>query len=739
LRHPFRYTFIVGLVALGTALAAVGGWRYARASAPVSGPIILISVDSLRADRLPAYGYAGVRTPAIDALANDGIVFERAYAHASQTLPAHVSLLSGRLPFRTGVRNNLGFSIKASERLLAEMLRDRGYETAGVVSSYVLREETGISQGFAFFDDDFADVHPVGQVESAEVPLERDGMHAELIAERWLASVGTERAFLFLHLYEPHAPYAPPERFAEYSPYDGEIAYVDEIVGRLVKYLKAHQLYDKSTIVLVSDHGEGLGDHGEQGHGLLAYEEAMRVPLIVKRSAGEGAGRRVQAVVQHVDLVPTILDMARAPAPDTLDGRSLTPLLENTGTPAPRMVYGESMYGRYHFGWREIRTATDGRYWYIQAPKPELHDLLVPGSSRRNLIAERPGEAAALASWLDRLTAGSPVDELARTSAADRGRLAALGYVGVQPAPPTTQPEPDQKRQVALVERYRAAMDSASARKWQRAIDLLQDVLEDEPEMAEVWGQLGATAFKGERFKLSADAYRRASAQAPSNGEFHLGAASALMRLRRVDEAREHAAAALAVAESDAAVAVAAHEMLARLALAARDGVDARAQAELAQRIEPGLPLLTYVEAYLLYDQGRFADAAALFKEAAAAISARRAHQIADLHFYAADALLQAGQPADAEPHLIEELRHFPRNQRARAALARLYHDSGRTELAAETAASIAQIGQTPETYQTAARLLTGFGQTKQAAALRVEAAQAFGKPSAPDGRVTRR
>jgi arylsulfatase A-like enzyme len=331
LHRPFRYTFIVGLVALGTALAAVGGWRFARASAPVSGPIILISIDSLRADRLPLYGYSGVRTPAIDALAADGILFERAYAHAPLTLPAHTSLLTGRLPLRTGVRNNLGFTIKGAERLLAEMLRDRGYETAGVVSSYVLRADTGMSQGFAFFDDDLSGEQAAGQP-VAEPPLERDGMQSASIAERWLDSVGTGRAFLFLHLYEPHAPHAPPERFAELSPYDGEVAYVDEIVGRLVKYLKAHQLYDQSTIVLVSDHGESLGDHGETGHGLLAYEEVMRVPLIIKRSAGEGAGRRVKELVQHVDLVPTILEMARAPVPDTLDGRSLMPLLENAAT-----------------------------------------------------------------------------------------------------------------------------------------------------------------------------------------------------------------------------------------------------------------------------------------------------------------------------------------------------------------------------------------------------------------------
>ena len=168
----------------------MGGWRYARASAPVSGPIIVISIDTLRADHLPAYGYTKVKTPAIDALAADGVVFERAYSHAPQTLPAHASLLSGRLPFETGVRDNVGFAVKAGERLLPQMLRDRGFATGGVVSAYVLRKETGIGQGFDFFDDEM----PPGSPEPSIGQVQRDGAESEAIAERWLGSIGTSRA-----------------------------------------------------------------------------------------------------------------------------------------------------------------------------------------------------------------------------------------------------------------------------------------------------------------------------------------------------------------------------------------------------------------------------------------------------------------------------------------------------------------------------------------------------------------
>ena len=339
--RPFRYTFILGLVAAGTALAAVGGWRYARASAPVSGPIILITIDALRADRLPLYGYSRVKTPAFDALGADGVVFERAYSHVPQPLPAHASLFSGRLPFETGVRDGVGFAVKDGERMLAEVLSDRDYATGAVVSSIALGRETGLAQGFAFFDDRF------DEPDNPESPIRRSGEASERVAERWLQSAGTPRAFLFLHLADLHAPSAWASRVDQDEPYDGAVAHVDDIVGRLMKYLKGHQLYDQSTIILVGGHGEGLGSHGELAHGLWVYDEAVHVPLVVKQAAGEGAGRRVTDLVQHVDLMPTILDLAKAPVPNNLRGQSLKPLLAGPGHLPRRLAYAESLLGTW--------------------------------------------------------------------------------------------------------------------------------------------------------------------------------------------------------------------------------------------------------------------------------------------------------------------------------------------------------------------------------------------------------
>ncbi len=650
--RPIRFTFILFLAGLCTALAAVGGWRYARASAPLSGPIILISIDTLRADHLPPYGYAHVKTPAIAALAADGVLFERAYSHSPQTLPAHAALLSGKLPSENGVRVDEGAAIKPGERLLPQMLRDRGYATAGVVSSALLGKGTGIGQGFEFF-------------ESPALAGSRDGDESETIAERWLASHST-RAFMFLHLDEPHAPYEPPDRFAEFAAYDGEIAYADEIVGRLVKYLKSHQLYDRSTIVLLSDHGEGLGEHGEDEHGLFVNQEAVHVPLIIKQESNTSPGRRVRDVVQHIDLVPTILDLVKAPLPWGLRGRSLKPLLEGTGRPEPVSVYSESLYGRTHFGWSAVTALTSDR-----TPAPVLAD---------------------------------PLEDAAKKS--------------------------------EIVNSYRRAVALAADSRWREAIPILQAILRQDVEMAEVWRLLGTVAARIDRHDDVLNASWYWIGLKPEDPNAYLAAAAALVKLKRLDEAREQAAVALTVAsEKDRRPRAAAHELLARLALAKHDAETAREEAALALKADPAFPMPQYVDARLLYDQGKYDEALTLFERAAAALEKPGASPIAELHFYMGDVLIRQERTAEAEAALLEELRAFPQNLRARGALALLYHTGGRSDEASSAVSDLIRAIPTPDGYATAARLLTTFGDRKQAETVRAEGRRVFAESS----KLTRR
>jgi arylsulfatase A-like enzyme/Flp pilus assembly protein TadD len=726
--RPVRYTFILVVVAIAIGLAAAGGWKYARASAPVSGPIVIISIDTLRADHLPAYGYRKVKTPAIDALAADGVLFERAYSHAPQTLPAHAALLSGRLPFETGVRDNVGFAVKQGERLLPQMLHDRGFATGGIVSAFVLRKETGIAQGFDFFDGDM----PQSPVETTIGQVQRDGMQSEKIAETWLDGVGTSRAFLFLHLYEPHKPYEPPERFAQYAPYDGEIAYVDEIVGKLVKYLKGHQLYDRSTIILLSDHGEGLGDHGELEHGLFVYDEAIHVPLVIKQEGNIGAGRRVRDLVQHIDVVPTVLDFVKAPIPGQLRGRSLKPLLEGTDRLKPAPVYSEALYARYHFGWSELTALTDERYRYIRAPRQELYDLERDPKERTNLADDRAQAAQAMRGALARIAAGATIQTPSAVSAEARERLQALGYVGAQSESTAATLDageslPDPKDKHETLERYRQAVDLAGEGKFAGAITVLQQILRDDPQMADVWAQTAAFAVRIDRFDVALDAYKHYIALKPSEAQPYLGAAAALLRLKKYGDAREHALLAAQVAGDKASKVVAsAHELLARIALAQKDPDAAREEAAKAEEADPTMPVAAYTEGRILYDQGKYGEAVQSFEQAIALLRNPGSRTVPELYYYAGDTLGRLERYHDAEVAFNEELRLFPMNTRARAGLAMLYQATERSEEADRAIRDMMRLSPTPDTYALAARLFTMFGHRQEADAVRAEARRTF-------------
>jgi arylsulfatase A-like enzyme len=663
-------------------MAAFGGWRFARASAPVNGPIILISIDALRADHLPAYGYPNVRTPAIDALATDGVVFERAYSNVPQTLPAHAALLTGRLPFETGVRDGIGFTVKSSERLLPEMLGDRGFTTGGFVSSYLLRKDTGIGQGFMVFD---ADLPEKGDRVLADA-LRRDGTDSERIAENWLASAGTDRVFLFLHLDEPRAAAAGGPDTDQHGPYDLAIADVDRTVGRLTRYLKAHQLYDRSTIVLLSDHGQGLGDHGEGTHGLFVYEEGLRVPLIVKQPAGEGAGRRVSALVQLVDIVPTILDLAKAPNPGNLSGRSLKPLLDGEDDFAARPIYAESLYGAYHFGWAELRSVTDGQYRYIDAPQPELYDLVADPAQRENLILTHSQIATTLRAALSTFASSRPVHAAGPVPASERERLEALGYVGVHlDAGSTVRPleQADPKDKHVILEQYRAAVAVAASSEWLPSLQQFRTLARTEPSLIDVWVHLAAVATRAERHDLALEASKEAMELHPADPAITLAAATASLRLRKLEEARQYAALVVATQSADKEWRSAAHALLARVALARHESDGALAEAALAEDADPTRPVRAYVEGRLAHEQGRYVAAAESFELALSAVETSAGPPLGDLRFYTADTLLRLGRFSEAEYLFLEELKAAPLNARTRAGLAAVYRATGRSDEAA--------------------------------------------------------
>ena len=502
----WRYRLVVGLIWLAVAAAATAGWRYARSSGPAYGPVIVISIEALRADRLPVYGYTGVRTPAIDALAADAVAFDRAYAHSPLTLPSHVSMLSGMLPFQTGVRDEVGFPIPNAVSLLPQMLRRRGFKAGGMVSSYLLRKETGLGAAFSFFDDEFAG----GAAADGPAPASRDSAETLKVAERWIESIGTARFFLFLHLDGVGPGAELPARFAKLSPYDGRIAYADELVGGLVAFLKKRGLYNGGIVVLTSDHGESLGSHGELGHGLLLHEAAVRVPLIIKLPRRDGGGRHSAALVQHADIVPTILDLTGAPTPSAVRGRSLRRVLDSpTARLADRAVYAESAAGRYRFGWGEVASLTDGQHRYIRSARPALFDLAKDPGERANLVGTDPEKAEAMRTALEALAGAAPLPAPAVPAEPERSRLAAMGYVtglpGVAPDVPVDQ-LPDVKDRVAAANAYWQATALAARGKTDAAAARYAEFVAADPGLAIGWARLTDVLAAAGRFKEAARA-----------------------------------------------------------------------------------------------------------------------------------------------------------------------------------------------------------------------------------------
>ena len=460
----------------------------------------------------------------------------------------------------------------------------------------------------------------------------------------------------------------------------------DEVLGRFHQVPESASAGRQSTIILVSDHGEGLGDHGEQRHGLLVYDEVLRVPLIIKQAANESAGRRVSDPVQQIDLVPTILDLAKAPVPGNLHGRSLNALLDGTGRIEERTIYAESLYGHFRFGWAGLTSVTDGRYRYIKAPSEELYDLKQDPAERTNL-AERDVETTTrLRQALDRLTSGTTAIEPRDVTHEEYQRLAALGDAGavmsrrVEPAGEL----PDPKDHAAVLETYRTALERAMDRQWPQAIDMLQSIVRDQPQLAGVWADLAAVRFRMGRYEQAVDAYHELLALAPERPSAHLDVSTTLLRLRRLDQAAQHAE--LAISSGGAGVTAQthadAHELLARIALARGEGDVARSEAELAQKTNPGLPF--YVAGRLLYDAGKYEEALPEFERALDAIEDSDGTEVADLHFHTGDTLLRLERRTEAENQFLLELRRFPQDIRTRAALAASYQAAGRREEAGE-------------------------------------------------------
>ncbi|MEO6223644.1 MAG: sulfatase-like hydrolase/transferase [Vicinamibacterales bacterium] len=509
--------------------------------------VVLLTLDTLRADHLGAYGSTEVLTPNLDRLAAEGVVFEQAMTSAPLTLPAHSSIMTGLFPPRHGVRDNGGFFLGPEQVTMAELLSAQGFKTGATVGAFVLDSKWGLDQGFAAYQDDF-DLTNVKAMSLASV--KRPGNEVVDLALKWMDGVAGKRFFSWLHLYDPHAPYESPEPYrSQYKghPYRGAIAFTDAQVGRVLAFLKDRGLADRTIVIVSGDHGEGLGEHGEETHGFFVYESSMHVPLIIHAPFSNTTGRRVAQPVRTVDILPTVLELLQVPAPDLLAGVSLTPLLAGAKEiPNVSMEgYGEAMYPLHHYGWSDLTATRSDRYKLIDAPRPELYDLERDPKELTNIFEERRSVAdAMLRNLRDQkrtMAAGAPAAQ--KTEDVDpetRARLAALGYVGsfVATAEGPASNRADPKDKIGLFNLMTTARDvGKDADKGGEAIAMLQRVVKEDPNVIDAWFMLGNEYFKAGKFPDAVEQFTRALKLKPDYDLAIINMANAYRRMGKDDAA----------------------------------------------------------------------------------------------------------------------------------------------------------------------------------------------------------
>ena len=521
-RRCFRAGPVIGaaVLVLG-ALAAVyvmGTRKSAfRPGAASDHNVLLITLDTTRADRLGCYGYGQARTPHIDDLAREGVRFARAYCPAPLTLPAHSSILTGLHPATHGVRNN-GHDLAPKWRTLAEILKDRGFATAAFVSSFSVDSRFGIGRGFDVYDDTF----------QPQAPLK--GANAERRAEEtfakfsgWLDGNGETRFFAWVHYYDPHLPYDPPSPYREGSPgrpYDGEIAYMDRYVGAVLEALEAKGLLEKTLVVVAGDHGEGLGDKVERGHGIFLYEETVRVPLILHNARVFPKPLVVEAAVRLVDVAPTILEtIGLESEARNMEGLSLVPWIEKLDRPGlPSLV--ETFYPRENFGWSELVGIVVGPWKYVQAPRPELYDLEKDPGETINLAASSPAKTDELRSRLEEELLGlsAPPGPAAgqAVGAGDRERLRSLGYVNFAPAE-SGGAAPDPKDKIGLLELVQRAQAFEFEERYADAERVYREIVAEIPDSPESYVNLAIAEARQNKFDSALETLRRGLGRLPGS------------------------------------------------------------------------------------------------------------------------------------------------------------------------------------------------------------------------------
>jgi arylsulfatase A-like enzyme/Flp pilus assembly protein TadD len=530
-----RVKQVFGAVALLVALTSLH-------AQPTRPNLLLITLDTVRADHLGAYGYRGTATPALDRLAREGVRFADATTPSPLTGPAHAAILTGVYPARYSVRDNATTPVPEQAVTLAELLRTAGYRTGGFIGAFVLGREYGFAQGFDEFDARFSGFDP-----SMKLQAQRRGGAVVDAASAWISrQTGDQPFFAWVHLYDAHAPYAAPPPFAatyRTRPYDGEIAYVDACVARLVSLLERQGRLDRTLVVAIADHGEGLGDHGEGEHGLFLYEPVLRVPWIARLPGRAFAGAVVAEQVRSVDVLPTIADLLGVPLVERVDGESLVGVMKGGARRDPPAAYAETFYPRLHYGWSELRAIRADGWKYIDAPRAELYNMTADAAETRNQLDARGPLAAGLLAELQRVAGdlGSlGAITVPQPDTETLARLRSLGYIGIAaPSGAARGPDPkDMAPQIRMLnETLSRAMDDLGAGRPDQALVGLIKLSAVNERWYDIHLLMGDAYFAKRDFERALGEYAAAAVLNPTSAAPALSTARALIAQSKLDDA----------------------------------------------------------------------------------------------------------------------------------------------------------------------------------------------------------
>ena len=503
---------------------------------------MVITVDTLRADHLRCYGYPNIETPALDALAQRGVLFENAVAQTPLTPPSHASIFTGQNPTVHNVRNTGGFVLQSSSHPLARILQEQGWDTAAFVSSAVLKKLFGFNNGFGVYDDEMP--RPGKRNEFREDP-ERKASATVDRAIDWLGKRPAGKPFfLWVHLYDPHLPYQPPAEFAEKykgRPYDGEIGYADQQIARLFAAVGKTSPTDHTVTAVLADHGESLGEHGEHTHGVFLYDATLRIPFIM---AGPGipAGLRVKQQARTIDFLPTLLEVLGGRAPRYVEGLSLVPTF--AGKPVDTDVsYAETLYPKMNMNWSELRAIRTNRWKYIRAPRPELYDLTSDPGETSNVIQQHGPEAQNFEAHLKKfISPGGKGVEKVETAMLDQRVMDQLKSLGYLAGPggrsyELTRTGTDPKDAVEVLELIDEAESPGTKVPEAKRIELLQRALAKDPNNPSLYYQLGGRLEKNDRYDEASQLYRTALSKGIDSGRLHSRLADLLLRRGQKDAA----------------------------------------------------------------------------------------------------------------------------------------------------------------------------------------------------------